>query len=255
MGRALVEDVTVPGVAGGLAGRLIVPQAMGPRPAVIVLPEIDGLSQGTVASALRLAESGYVTLALDLYTPFGGAPPLRNRHDTEAWVRRLDDRRQVSDLAAALAWLAGHSRVDAGRLAVMGFWAGGRYAAALATEPHGVSAVVGFYFRPWPGGPLAGVALAPGDHVGGLRAPLCAVFGADDDLVPLPMVHRFEELLRNQPGLGHEVHVVEGGHYFANESRPRRFRADSTDLAWDLTLNFLERRLVDDRQPAGPSPG
>ena len=71
-------------------------------PAVIVVPEIDGFCAGTVAAARRLAEAGYVALALDLYAPYGSAPELRGYEDTIAWLDRLNDRRQVSDLVQAL---------------------------------------------------------------------------------------------------------------------------------------------------------
>ena len=95
----------------------------------------------------------------------GGAPLLRSGTDTVAWLDRLDDRRQLSDLALAVAWLRQEPSVDAGRVGVVGFSIGGRYAMLLGAEPHGLAAVVSLYTRPWPGGSVAETALAPGDHV------------------------------------------------------------------------------------------
>jgi carboxymethylenebutenolidase len=239
--------VVIPGVDGDLAGVLLEPLAVAPptalAPALIVLPEIDGFCEGTVAAARRLADAGYVALALDLYAPYGSTPVLRGSEDTMAWLALLNDRRQLSDLALALAWLKARPGVDPDRVALLGFSVGGRYSMMLSTEPHGVRAVVAFYSRPWPGGAIAGVALAPGDHVARFGVPVCAVFGADDDMIPLEMVARFRGLAEEDAAKGHQVHLVPGRHFFANVSRPRRYREDSTEAAWTIVLGFLADRL------------
>jgi carboxymethylenebutenolidase len=243
------RDVVVPGVDGDLFGVLFEPDtgALGSGgPAVIVVPEIDGFCEGTVAAARRLAEAGYVALALDLYAPYGSAPDLRGYADTIAWLDRLNDRRQLSDLVQALSWLRLLPSVDPGRVAIVGFSIGGRYGMMLTTEPHGLRAVVAFYSRPWPSAEI-GEALAPGTHVAQFTASVCAVFGAEDDLVPISMVDDFRRLLAQHPARGHEVHVVPGPHMFANESRPRRYNAESAENAWVIALEFLATHI---RQPA-----
>jgi carboxymethylenebutenolidase len=259
------REVTIPGVDGDLSGVLVSPA--GPSapdvlvppgaagatgaPIVVVLPEIDGFCAGTVAAARRLGRSGYVALALDLYAPYGSAPRLRNYEETMAWIARLDDRRQMSDLALALGWLRALPGVDADRLAVVGFSIGGRYGMLLTTEPHDVRAVVAFYTRPWPGAELTN-ALAPGKQVARFGAPVCAIFGAEDDLVPPEMVAEFRRLLQQYPTLGHEAHSMPGGHFFANESRTRRYRPESAEAAWTIALEFLAARL---QQPLASTTG
>jgi carboxymethylenebutenolidase len=236
------HEVEIPGVAGDLHGALVLPGGA-PGAAVIVLPEVDGYCAGTVAAARRLAEAGYVALALDLFAPYGGTPALRGGEATMAWLTQLNDRRQLSDLAQACRWLRARPEVDGARVGIVGFSIGGRYGMLLGCEPHGLSAVVAFYSRPWPGGAIADIALAPGDHVDALDVPVCAVFGAQDELVPPEMVARFRALLAGRPERGHEVHIVEGRHFFANESRPRRYRADSAERAWGAALPVLARHL------------
>ena len=243
MDRRIDEEVEVPGVDGHLAGHLLVPDGSGPVPAVIVLPEVDGMNDGTMAAARRLSGAGYAALALDLYTPLGGAPPLADARDTVAWTSRLDDRRQVSDLAGAHRWLQAHPAVDPGRTAVVGFSIGGRYAILLATEHHGLGAVVCFYARPWPRSDRSAPKISPGDHTHLLEAPVCAFFGSEDEMVPSAMVERFDSLLARRPAMGHEVHVLPGRHYFANEGRQRRYRADSAGAAWSTATAFLGRHL------------
>jgi carboxymethylenebutenolidase len=244
-----MTEVTFPGVHGDLAGVLCEPPASErPQAAVLVLPEIDGFCEGTVAAARRLASAGYVALALNPFAPYGPTPVLRGSEDTMAWLARLNDRRQLSDVAMAIAWLRDLPGVDADRVAVVGFSIGGRFAMMLTTEPHRLQAVAAFYSRPWPGGAIAGVALAPGEHVAKFQAPVCAVFGADDDMIPQEMVEEFRSLLDADPASRHQLHIVPGRHFFANESRPRRYVPESAETAWTVVFDFLARHL----EPTAP---
>jgi carboxymethylenebutenolidase len=248
------RDVVIPGVDGDLAGVLFEPDgaalAAWPGgngtaglPVVVVVPEIDGFCAGTAAAARRLAGAGYIALALDLYAPYGSAPVLRGRDDLMAWLDRLNDRRQISDLALVLDWLRQLPGADPARTAAVGFSVGARYEMMLTTEPHGLRAVVAFYSRPWPGAEVSDVALAPGDHAARFTAPVCAVFGEDDEMIPLSMVEEFRLRLAQHPVLGHEVHVVPGRHFFNNESRPRRYNEASAEKAWGIALDFLATRM------------
>ncbi len=243
MDRGVARTVVVPGVEGDLAGELWMPASGQSFPAVVVLAEVDGFNEGTRAAARRLATAGYVALALDLYAPLGRAPVLRSGADTVAWLGRLDDRRQLSDLASAVAWLRHQPSVDAARIGAVGFSIGGRYAMLLGAEPHDLAAVVSFYTRPWPGGSVAETALAPGDRVDALATPVCAIFGSEDELIPRAMVAEFDRLLAGHPDAGHQVHVVPGRHYFANPSRSRRYLASSEAEAWGYALDFLTHHL------------
>jgi dienelactone hydrolase len=222
-----MSHVVIPGVAGDLRGELREPAGSGVAGAVIVLPEIDGFCDGTVAAAQRLADAGYVALALDLYAPYGGTPVLRGIDDTVAWLARLNDRRQLSDLVLAIDWLKGLPRVDPERVAALGFSVGGRYAMMLTSAPYGLRAAVAFYSRPWPAPAIADRAL-----------------GAEDEIVPLDMAEEFRALLEKHPARAHEVHIVPGRHFFANESRTRRYVLESAESAWTSVLGFLARHMA-----------
>jgi len=233
-----VEVVRPPGVDGWLRGLLCRPPVAERRPAVLVLPEIDGYSPGTEAAARRLAGAGYLALALDPFAGIGGTPPLRSRADTVAWVLSLNERRHLSDVAQAIAWAREHPAAD-GRLGLLGFSAGGRYSLLLATEPHGIDAVVTFYAPPWPRESLETV-MASGDHLGRVRPPVCAVFGDEDDFIPPAVLDRYRAAVAGRPG--DEVHVLPGAHLFANPVR-RPYRADAAERAWGHALDFLRRHL------------
>lgn len=225
---------------GDLTGLLAVPGGPAPAPVVIVVHEVEGYCPSTEAAALRLAAAGYLALAVDLYAPYGGAPRLTSRDDTVGWVRRLDDHRQVSDLALALEWLARRPGADPELRGAVGFSIGGRYALLLGTEPQRFDAVVTFYTRPWPN--IADPAvLVPSDYGEQVRPAVCSFFGEDDDVVPSDMVERFRRSLDRRAG--HEVHLLPGRHLFANEGRPRRYRRSSAELAWAEALRFLGHHL------------
>lgn len=232
------EAVRPPGVDGALRGTLFTPPAGRRSPAIVVLPEIDGYSAGTEAAARRLAGAGYLALALDPFAGVGGTPPLRSRADTVAWVLSLNERRHLSDVAQAIAWLRAHPTAD-GRLGLLGFSAGGRYSLLLATEPHGIDAVVTFYAPPWPRESLQTV-MASGDHLPRVRPPICALFAEQDDFVPPAVLDRYRAATTGR--VGDEIHVLPGRHLFANPVR-RAYQADSTEQAWRLALAFLGRHL------------
>ncbi|HMD45683.1 MAG TPA: dienelactone hydrolase family protein, partial [Acidimicrobiales bacterium] len=216
------ERASVPGVDGGLSALVVRPEPSAPAaPGILVLPDVQGYDASTEAAAVRLAAAGYLAVALDLFSPLGPPPPRSDRSDWDTWTRRLDDRRQLSDLSAAVAWLGHQRAVDPGRLGILGFSVGGRYAMLLATGNHELSAVVTFYSDPRTVRGHPGMGTGPADLVGSIGVPVCAVYAADDDTIAPESAARFAADLAANPGC--EAHVVPGRHLFAKETRPTRY--------------------------------
>jgi len=109
-----------------IAARLRVPDAEGPRPAVILLHGSAGPSAREGGYAKVLNDAGFVTLEPDQWAARGltggafGRP--RTIHET------------LPDLYGARAWLAGHARVDPARIGVAGFSFGAVAAMLAATH-------------------------------------------------------------------------------------------------------------------------
>jgi dienelactone hydrolase len=74
-------------------------------------------------------------------------------------------------------------------------------------------------------------------------------------MIPPEMVEQFRDLLAAHRAAGHELHVLPGRHFFANVSRPRRYRADSTEQAWAIVLEFLAVHMRARPDEAGQSTG
>lgn len=134
-----MELARIPAPSGRLKAFLASPREAGSRPAVIIIHEIFGLNDDMRAKAQRLADMGYVALAVDLYSTRGPRPlcvfrTLRGLRGGEGPV--------FADLEACRAWLAERPEVDASRIGVIGFCMGGGMALLFAVRaPLGAAAV------------------------------------------------------------------------------------------------------------------
>lgn len=151
-------------------GTLELPTATGgPVPAVVLIHGSDGVSSLQRRYARALRRRGMATFVLDSFAP-------RNVASTIGSQDAVPLHAMVVDLFAALDLLAGHPRVDANRIAVIGWSKGGVaadwasrewYRARLARGDRRFAAHVAFYA--WCGEQDARIALtgAPLLHMGG----------------------------------------------------------------------------------------
>lgn len=130
----VLKDMKLPGVDDRrIEGRglLFVPTGAvaAPRPAVVLLEGLAGLKEEReIAYAEDLAESGYVTLAVDTF----GA---RDAGSSENWrALTVTESMMLADAYAALRFLSAHPAVDPDRIATMGFSYGGMISVLAAYE-------------------------------------------------------------------------------------------------------------------------
>jgi carboxymethylenebutenolidase len=119
------------------------PAGDGPFPGLVVIHEIFGLNDNIRDIAARLAREGYVALAVDLFSG-------RNRQLCMArllgqLISRSPQNASVSELKAALTYLAAQPGVDAARLGAVGFCMGGSFAVLWACTDDRLKAIAPFY--------------------------------------------------------------------------------------------------------------
>ena len=222
----------------------------GPKPGVVVIPDVWGLSDHYRGLARRLAGDGFPALAVDLYR----REPQRKISDPGRWIRGLDDRRVLADVQAAADLLATHKAVGDRRVGVTGFCMGGQYAILAAAGCRGLSAAVPFYgmlsHEHGLLAPAAGESLDPArkprsplEAAASARCPVLALFGRDDPFIPASDVEAFARQLEKS-GQPHEVAVYDGaGHAFMNDTRPEMYRPEAARDAWGRMIAWFRRHL------------
>lgn len=204
-------------------------------PGLVVIHEWWGLNENIQEMTRRLAEQGYVALAVDLY----GEVAADSDHAQEL-MRAAMSNAEVSteNLRQAVAYL--RSREGASEVGVIGWCFGGAWSLRTALAmPDEIGATVIYY----------GQLETDRARLAVLDMPILGIFGAEDEGIPVAQVRTFEETLR---GLGKdaEIHVYEGAdHAFANPSG-ERYDAEAAEDAWAKTLTFLDEHLKDEEAPA-----
>jgi carboxymethylenebutenolidase len=215
-------DETVQGV-------LYTPSGKGPFPAIIVIHEWWGLNDWVKDEASKLADQGYVTLAIDLYRGKVATTP-DQAHEI---MRGVPEDRARRDLRAAFDFLQSQSNVKKDRIGAIGWCMGGGYSLDVALDEPGLAADVINY------GHLATDKQA----LEKINAPILGLFGAQDQGIPPDDVRKFEATMKL---LGKKIEVKiydDAGHAFENPNNKTGYReADAAD-AWQRTVIFLAANL------------
>ncbi|MCI0395931.1 MAG: dienelactone hydrolase family protein [Chloroflexi bacterium] len=205
-------------------GFLVVPP-IGQGPGVLVLHAWWGLNDAMKAFCTRLAESGFVTFAPDLYH----GKVADNIADAETLGKALDTNHLQARAEIAEATMFLNERAgQAGRgLAVIGFSLGAYYALDLAAAaPEHIRSVVLFYGT-------------GGGDFSSSRAAYLGHFAENDEFEPPSNVDDLEESLQRAGRPVTFYRYRDTGHWFFEPDRSAYNQA-AASLAWDRTLAFLK---------------
>ncbi|HTO70311.1 MAG TPA: dienelactone hydrolase family protein [Myxococcota bacterium] len=234
--------VELPSGRDSIAGELRLP-ARTPAPGIVVLHDVWGLSPVYEKVAQRLADAGFAALALDLYARGEKPGSPADMPGVMRFMHELPDHRVLADVQAAADWLRARPEVAGRKVGLTGFCMGGKYAFLAAARCRGLAAVAPWY------GMLRARELDEAnpehalDALAELRAPVLALFGEDDALIPQTDVQELRRLAAAR-GLPLEIVVYPGaGHAFANESRPEVYREAAAQDAWRRALEFFAKQL------------
>jgi carboxymethylenebutenolidase len=223
------QTVEFPSGKETTSGFLAIPDKPGVYPGLLVIHEWWGLNDWVKEQSEKLAEQGYVVLAVDLYRGKSAADP----SDAHELMRGLPQDRAIRDMQAAFEYLATRKDVKPNRLGAIGWCMGGGLALQLAIHQPRLGAVVVNY----------GALPTDPNDIQQIGAWVLGNFGADDKGITPADVQAFEKAMK---GLNRRIDVKiypGAGHAFENPNNTSGYRPEAAADAWKRTLAFLHNAL------------
>ena len=191
--------------------------------------EFWGLNDWVKEQASKLADQGYVSLAIDLYRGKVATTP-DMAHEI---MRGVPEDRAKRDLHAAVEFLKSQPNVKKDRIGSIGWCMGGGYALDVALQEPDLAATVINYGH---------LATDP-DALKTINASILGIFGGQDRGITPGDVHKFEQQLKQ---LGKKIDIKiydDAGHAFENPNNKDGYRAADAADAWNRTVDFLAMTL------------
>ena len=210
-------------------------EAVGDSPsasAVVILPDVRGLYRFYKELAMRFAQAGHDSIAIDYFGRTAGVGERSNDWDFWPHVYGTTFAGIRDDVTAAV------SQVRAARperaVFTVGFCFGGSNSWHQAANGLGLAGAIGFYGKPRRPEESTGAI----DRVAGMACPILALMGGDDPGIPLESVEEFRMALE-EADKPHEVVVYPGAPHSFFDRHYQEFAADFAD-AWSRVLSFIE---------------
>jgi dienelactone hydrolase len=209
--------------AGGYAadGMLYKPSGPPPFAAIVLIPDMDGITAKIEESAQRFATAGFFTVAID---PNRGMP---------SDLAKMSKEDKQHDVEAALAFIDVQTTVQKGDVAVAGWGMGGDYALRIARESK-VKAVI-----------LEDLDLTTFNGADGIaHAPvLLSIAAKDPGVSPKTIATLERQLQTSAPGSGVKIYT-DAQRGFDDVSDSVHFRAADSDDLHQRQLQFLTKQLA-----------
>jgi carboxymethylenebutenolidase len=223
------KSISYPSGNDTVSAMLYTPAGKGPFPGLIVIHEWWGLDDWVKGQASKLADEGYVALAVDLYR----GKSTSNPEEAHELMRGLPEDRAKRDLGAAFDFLKKQKNVNPRKIGAIGWCMGGGYSLDVALQEPTLAADVINYGH---------LATDP-DNLKKIHAPMLGIFGGKDRGIPVEDVKKFEQTMKQ---LGKKIEIViypDAGHAFQNPNNKAGYRADDAADAWKKTVDFLAANL------------
>lgn len=194
------------------------PSETGKKPAIVLIHSFNGLEPGYKNITDNLAKEGYIVLSPEWQT-FNKTPA------DEVMEKLLKD---------SVAYLKSKPDVDANRLGLTGFCAGGRYTMLFLPQMADFRSGVAFYGFPYSGG-FANQS-KPADFIEQLKTPMLMIHGTYDQASPVADIYRYATEL-NASGKYFELKVYQG--------KPHGFMIENGQLSQSFEAKDAYREMVD----------
>ena len=205
--------------------------AAAPRAAVLLLPEMFGVSDAMRRSAEAFAAAGCLALAPNIFR--ATTPPDLLSYDQPnhaiaySRIEALGEDGAIAEMARAIAAL--RARAPGLPVIAVGHCIGGRYA-VLALARLGIQAAASYY----------GMGISRhAEDLARLNGPAQLHYGTQDPVVPMTEVAQVQALTTGNPRV--EIFLYPGaGHSFCNPNRPM-FDPPQAALAHQRTLALIDQ--------------
>jgi carboxymethylenebutenolidase len=232
-------EVKIPVAGGEIPGYRAMPAKGASFPVVLVVQEIFGVHEHIKDLCRRLAKSGHMAIAPEMYARQGDVSKLEKFDEIRAIVSKVPDSQVMSDLDAAVAYAKGTGKGDTGKLAITGFCWGGRIVWLYAAHSAQLKAGAAWYGR-LVGSPTELQPKHPIDVAANLKAPVLGLYGAKDRGIPLDTVEKMREAIKAANGKSEIIVYPEADHGFNADYRPMYNKAAAED-AWRRMLEWFKK--------------
>jgi carboxymethylenebutenolidase len=215
------SDVDVTSGEQAYASYLAFPAEGGPYPGIVLVHSFRGLEDGYRTMVDNLAAEGFVVLAVGWQT-FEQSP-------ADDVVQQL--------LLDSVAFLSAREDVDAERLGLTGFCAGGRYTMLFLPQIPAFRAGVAWYGFPYNASPTA-----PADFISELDAPMLIIHGTADQPSPISRIYEYATALQNA-GAYFELKVYSGEQHGFMLSGGQLRTDEVAQDAFNEMADFFTRKL------------
>ena len=235
-------EVKIPVAGGEIPAYRAMPASGKSFPVVLVVQEIFGVHEHIKDLCRRLAKSGYMAVAPEMFARQGDVSKIENIQEIiDKVVSRVPDSQVMSDLDSTAAWAAKNGG-SANRLAITGFCWGGRIVWMYASHNPKLDAGAAWYGR-LEGDRNAMTPKNPLDYAGGLKAPVIGFYGGKDTGIPLESIERMRASLKVVDDYSQIIVYPEAQHGFNADYRPSYKKDDAQD-AWQKMLAWFKKAGV-----------
>ncbi|WP_028298409.1 dienelactone hydrolase family protein [Olivibacter sitiensis] len=223
------EDITFNASNGPLTGFLSRPKKTRKHGCVLVIHENRGLNAHIKDIAKRLAIEGFIALALDALSSYGGTP--EDQDEARTLIGKLDPEINLTNYLDTLEYLR-QLPYGNGKTGCIGFCWGGGIANDLATKDPRLNAAVSYYGRQ-----------ARQEDVPHIKAKLLLHYAGLDERINVG-IPAFQEALDSNH-IDYQLFIYEGvNHAFNNETSAARYDEQASKLAWKRSIDLFNSTLM-----------
>lgn len=224
----VTENITYPGSEGEVKAFSARPKGSKKLGTVLVIHENRGLNPHIIDVTKRVAAAGYIAVAPDALSPFGGTPADEDK--ARDLIGQLDPAKNLQNYLKGLEYL--RTRKDGNhKTGCVGFCWGGGMSNQLAVHDPKLLAAVAYYGQQ----PKA-------EEVANIKAHVMLHYAGLDERIDAG-IPAYEAALKNNH-VKYDLYIYEGvNHAFNNNTSPTRYNEAAAKLAWERTLKLFKETL------------